>query len=67
MFNQTICRYNIDQNVNQYEASRSVNQWQHHITTNQARAPITEPAAEEGAELHRSEWQHLKVKLETWK
>ena len=32
----------------------------------EASRPITELAAEEGAELHKSELQHLKVKLETW-
>lgn len=43
-------------------------QWMHHhITATEASRPITEVAAEEGAELHRSELQHLKVKLDTWK
>lgn len=43
-------------------------QWMHHhMTATEASRPITELAAEEGAELHRSELQHLKVKLETWK
>lgn len=43
-------------------------QWMHHhMTASEASTPITELVAEEGAELHRSELQHLKVKLETWK
>lgn len=43
-------------------------QWMHHhMTASDASTPITELVAEEGAELHRSELQHLKVKLETWK
>lgn len=37
----------------------------HHMTTSEAKRPMAELAAEEGAELHRSELQHLKVKLET--
>lgn len=37
------------------------------MTAREAIRPITELAAVEGVELHRSELQHLKVKLETWK
>lgn len=43
-------------------------QWtHHHMVVSEASRPITTLAAEEGAELQRSELQHLKVKLETWK
>lgn len=43
-------------------------QWMHHhMIIIEASRPIRELAAEEGAELHRSELQHLKVKLDTCK
>lgn len=38
----------------------------HHVISSEPRRPMAELAADEGAELHRSELQHLKVKLETW-
>lgn len=38
----------------------------HHVMSSEARRPMAELAADEEAELHRSELQHLKVKLETW-
>lgn len=53
---------------NRSEAPKSSSsaQWtHHHVTAREAIRPITELAAVEGAELHRSELQHLKVKLET--
>lgn len=38
----------------------------HHMMATEDSRPITELAAKWGAELHRSELQHLKVNLETW-
>lgn len=38
----------------------------HHMAAMETSKPIRGVVAEEGAELHKSELQHLKVKLETW-